>query len=166
VKFAGPPPPRTGRSADQMRQLSERRWSDAREAAKSPTKRCRTCSIEFPRDLSHFQSYKLNADRLLNVCRSCEAARMAARPRMPGSSERYREQMRLSPEESALLREYQALIRFDPCALCGVPGEVFDHIDPLARGGAHSWRNMARLCNRCNTQKQATSLLVFMLGRV
>jgi hypothetical protein len=166
VKFVGPPPPRKrGQSADVMRRMTELRWTDAREAAKSPTKCCRECARDLPRDLEHFQAYEYNADNLLHVCRSCEAARMAARPRMPGSSERYREQMRLSPEEAALLREYQSLIRFDPCALCGKPGEVFDHIDPLALGGEHSWRNMARLCARCNTQKQATPLLIFMLGR-
>ena len=41
-----------------------------------------------------------------------------------------------------------------------------DHIEPLARGGAHAWDNTAPACNPCNSAKRATPLLAFLLARL
>lgn len=42
----------------------------------------------------------------------------------------------------------------------------FDHIVPLAGGGEHASDNLAYVCARCNLEKGAKPLLVFMLDRV
>lgn len=51
----------------------------------------------------------------------------------------------------------------DRCPYCGkkISGDWLemapDHMDPIARGGAHSIRNIVICCKKCNTRKQARS---------
>lgn len=40
-----------------------------------------------------------------------------------------------------------------PCAYCGGPAEVVDHIIPVSRGGTKFRHNLAPACRRCNTDK-------------
>jgi len=42
------------------------------------------------------------------------------------------------------------------CALCGEPGTVLDHMQPLSRGGDNHWTNLRWLCEPCNVRRGAT----------
>lgn len=42
------------------------------------------------------------------------------------------------------------------CWMCGGPGEVIDHVKPLAKGGAHILCNLRPACGDCNTRKGVT----------
>lgn len=58
-----------------------------------------------------------------------------------------------------------AVLLTDPCAYCGDDAIGIDHIVPLFAGGEHDWSNVVGACQRCNSQKRATSLLRFLLQR-
>lgn len=58
-----------------------------------------------------------------------------------------------------------AYMGLDPCAYCGGPGTDWDHIEPLARGGAHSAENITRACSGCNATKRDKPLLLFLATR-
>lgn len=77
---------------------------------------------------------------------------------MPSRAETDRSLPRRNSRVSYLLR--------DPCAYCGAPSETFDHIHPQALGGNHDWQNVVGACRRCNSSKQDTSLLLFLLRRL
>jgi len=53
----------------------------------------------------------------------------------------------------------------DPCAYCGGPVDVIDHVEPRAAGGANDWMNLIGACSSCNCAKSAKSLLRFLLNR-
>lgn len=141
---------------------------EANRKCTSPTKICNTCEKEFPRTLEYFYIQKSNKDNLNCKCKSCVKIQSAAvreiRPN-PGTKQRYASVMKVSREESKKISEYKEIIKLDPCVYCGVSAEVTDHINPLARGGEHSWENLAPACNACNSAKRATSLLLFLLAR-
>lgn len=63
------------------------------------------------------------------------------------------------------LGAYYAAIRNDPCVYCGEPSSELDHIDARANGGHNYWTNLAPICSRCNAQKQARSVLNFLLAK-
>lgn len=44
------------------------------------------------------------------------------------------------------------------CAYCPAPFEHWDHVFPLARGGAHEIENLVPACARCNMSKGAKTL--------
>lgn len=61
---------------------------------------------------------------------------------------------------------YEQILREGICELCGSKGPIeIDHIEPLSKGGAHDWMNMAGLCKSCNSSKGDKSLLHFLLDR-
>lgn len=43
--------------------------------------------------------------------------------------------------------------RGTPCPYCGGPAFHIDHINPLARGGLHTWSNIEMICKTCNFAK-------------
>lgn len=52
------------------------------------------------------------------------------------------------------------------CAYChSRPFEHWDHIIPIARGGAHSIGNLTPACARCNLSKQAKLPIQFRLRK-
>lgn len=52
------------------------------------------------------------------------------------------------------------------CCYCGRAGRVtMDHIDPLARGGAHDVSNVAPACLACNSSKNSRSLLLWLAAK-
>lgn len=62
--------------------------------------------------------------------------------------------------------EWPDILRRDPCAFCGEPGETVDHIIPKARGGKPSTaQNGTGSCYHCNALKRRMSLLDFLLRR-
>lgn len=67
---------------------------------------------------------------------------------------------------AADVRELMALQR-GRCAACYEKLLRFevDHIDPLARGGEHSRRNIQLLCRTCNRQKTSKHPVDFMQSR-
>lgn len=58
--------------------------------------------------------------------------------------------------------EYGAVLMADPCAYCTAASEALDHIEPLSRGGATIWQNLAGVCKSCNGAKRTHSLLGFL----
>ncbi len=63
-------------------------------------------------------------------------------------------------------RPYVEAMRFDPCAYCGGPGGVLDHIVPRHRGGESEPENCCGVCKPCNTAKGTRSLLAHLLIRL
>lgn len=60
------------------------------------------------------------------------------------------------------LRDWQLS---DPCVYCYGPAVTLDHIVPKARGGTGRGHNLAPACRRCNTEKDAAKLVVFLAAR-
>lgn len=54
---------------------------------------------------------------------------------------------------------YGRLLLGDPCAYCGAPAEVLDHIDAMRDGGSHGFENLTGCCSSCNNRKAQKSLL-------
>lgn len=52
-------------------------------------------------------------------------------------------------------KEYERMLRCDPCSYCGGPGGTIDHIDPrpVRKAGRRSWTNLTGACERCNRTK-------------
>lgn len=61
--------------------------------------------------------------------------------------------------------EYARIVRADPCSYCGKAGGQLDHIEPVSEGGALSDENFTGSCQRCNSRKRTTPLLLFLLKR-
>lgn len=53
----------------------------------------------------------------------------------------------------------------DPCSYCGGKAAAFDHIEPISKGGANEYDNLARACWRCNSAKNSLRLVVFLARR-
>lgn len=62
--------------------------------------------------------------------------------------------------------EIAPALRRDPCAYCGGPGGVVDHIVAVAAGGVHEAENLTGACRRCNARKGTKSLLLFLANRL
>lgn len=63
---------------------------------------------------------------------------------------------------NADVTDYAQILRHDPCAYCGAPATVIDHIDALACGGTHESNNLTAACRSCNARKRTIPLLVFL----
>jgi HNH endonuclease len=71
------------------------------------------------------------------------------------------------------IAKYLDHVRCDPCAYCGAPSQVLDHIVPALRyvaehrrgglrRGTDSWANLTAACTECNGSKGSKSLLAFL----
>lgn len=74
----------------------------------------------------------------------------------------YRRRVRAGRSFTTAERDYLEVLRQDPCAYCGKPGDHLDHIVPLARGGEGDWTNLTSACRQCNQSKSARSLLSYL----
>lgn len=52
------------------------------------------------------------------------------------------------------------------CWMCGDPFQAWDHVKPLAKGGAHLLCNLRPSCNTCNCRKSAKWLGVVRLPEI
>jgi len=102
-------------------------------------------------------------------CKNCYGSRpdevqkfRALAQRLRGHARRAKIQGSLDP----LLKDYAQIIQNDPCAYCGGPMQVLDHIDPLSKDGYHQWDNLTPACARCNTKKSDKALLTFLESRL
>lgn len=124
--------------------------------------RCCTC-----RSFKLHEEFYTNKRTLLGItaqCRTCHT-RTGVSSRCPST---YRRNKRLS-EATRRARKASAFgvvskLEMDEiermygsaCLKCGATGELqWDHVKPLAKGGAHSIGNLQRLCRKCNERKQA-----------
>ncbi|HEY5708521.1 MAG TPA: HNH endonuclease [Solirubrobacterales bacterium] len=76
---------------------------------------------------------------------------------------------RRAHRDSGLTIAYKAILRGDPCVLCGKPIDGvtdIDHIVGLDRGGEDSWENMAPMDAPCNrgVKKDRTLLEALLLA--
>jgi 5-methylcytosine-specific restriction endonuclease McrA len=63
-------------------------------------------------------------------------------------------------------REWEVVLRADPCSYCGSPGGTVDHITPKAWRSRHEGPSgMTGACERCNGAKGVWPLLPFLLLR-
>ena len=116
--------------------------------------RCKGCGMPFMRSRSREQVY---------CSLSCQ---------YESRSKEYRQREdilanvhRAASNRDALLGDYYAALRSDPCSLCGKRGDIeVDHIDARSRGGANHWENYAALCSACNALKGDKPLLGFWGG--
>jgi 5-methylcytosine-specific restriction endonuclease McrA len=64
----------------------------------------------------------------------------------------------ISPKDMRLLER--------PCAYCGSNGSItMDHIVPISRGGTHGIGNLVPCCNRCNTIKNARTIMEWRMEK-
>lgn len=63
---------------------------------------------------------------------------------------------------SAIQSSFIEVLLHDPCAYCGRPSEVTDHIRSRAHGGPNGWENLTGACRKCNGWKGKRSLLSFL----
>lgn len=57
---------------------------------------------------------------------------------------------------------FRAHVKGDPCAYCGEPADVLDHIVPESQYGPNGWENLTAACSLCNTRKSGRSLLGYL----
>lgn len=76
---------------------------------------------------------------------------------------RRRERLLGADQSDAPSAEYERVLYADPCAYCGGPSEVLDHVTPLAAGGDGNVGNLAGSCSTCNARKSAMPALIFLL---
>ena len=117
-------------------------WKDAAQfykdrrtssGLKAQCKKCHSRMSIASRDLETSRANK----------RRCEASRRARRANTKGNVSK--------PEYQALENAWGST-----CLKCGSTTELqWDHVIPLARGGAHCISNLQRLCRVCNERKQA-----------
>jgi len=126
------------------------------------TWRCPTCEQDLPADA--FYSKKRSPNGLSSQCRKChtrgairtrDADNHRARQRVHEANRR----ARMARSEGTITRgDYERLRELlgEACLRCGVRERItWDHVIPLARGGAHSPLNIQPLCRPCNETKQA-----------
>jgi hypothetical protein len=58
----------------------------------------------------------------------------------------------------------RALLR-DPCVYCGGIAMMLDHIEPRCHKGPNGWENRAPSCIRCESEKNSTGLLFFLVRK-
>lgn len=59
--------------------------------------------------------------------------------------------------------EYAKIVNADPCSYCSGIGGTIDHIIPISDGGENIWTNYTGACRSCNSSKNNTPLLQYML---
>lgn len=60
-------------------------------------------------------------------------------------------------------KEWATVILNDPCVYCGGEADTIDHIEPIAAGGSGAWDNLAPACRGCNSSKNDSPLLMYLL---
>ena len=61
---------------------------------------------------------------------------------------------------------YSSTLLLDPCSYClSSQSGTIDHIVPIALGGNSRWDNLTASCKSCNSSKNDTPLLLFLLRR-
>ena len=67
-----------------------------------------------------------------------------------------------SPEDLS----YSSILLLDPCSYCQSTLEItIDHIVPIVLGGDSKWDNLTASCKSCNSSKNSSPLLLFLLRR-
>ena len=67
-----------------------------------------------------------------------------------------------SPEDIT----YSSTLLLDPCSYClSLQSGTIDHVVPIALGGDSKWDNLTASCKSCNSSKNDTPLLLFLLRR-
>lgn len=60
---------------------------------------------------------------------------------------------------------YIDALTYDPCAYCGDPTDVIDHITAASKGGDNTTANLTGCCAYCNLSKAALPMLHYLLVR-
>ena len=111
-----------------------------------------------------------------------ERTREQTRARRKANPDRYRELMRQAnhrrralkaraidtclPNVSSAAINRRFWLFGNACAYCGSYGSLhLDHVDPLARGGLHTPRNLVPACGRCNLSKGANAVEAWYLSQ-
>lgn len=100
-------------------------------------------------------------------CR-CDACKLAAKEYrlayhkanpMKESQSRHKRRARMKEVLHIPVGTQELQLKFDMypgCWICGTgPKEVWDHVKPLAKGGAHCLANLRPACKKCNSFKRA-----------
>lgn len=61
--------------------------------------------------------------------------------------------------------DFEAHLLGDPCAYCGRPAVLLDHVVPESAGGDNTVENLTASCQACNAGKQGQSLLTYLITR-
>lgn len=103
-------------------------------------------------------------------CRAYQAARRKANPRANAAMTARRKAMKLAAPGRGVTAAQWRQVLGDSLGLCVYCGErrvlTMDHIEPLAKGGAHDVDNIVATCKPCNCSKNNRSLLVWLAMRL
>ncbi len=114
----------------------------------SLVKRCKRCE-ELPSNA--FSRHRATLDGRGSYCKGC--ARRADNAERRGSGY----------VSKADARDYDAILRADPCSYCGLRvSDHVDHVDPRIESGGEGWENMTAACLSCNASKGRRTLLFHM----
>jgi 5-methylcytosine-specific restriction endonuclease McrA len=157
-------------------------YSEHREEIRRKDKEKRVASGEVFL-ASRREYYAKNRDRKVAYQRAWrsalgDVARELRKARYKELMPRYAETRRFHhAKRKALLRgangqitklEWEAIlvVHNHRCVYCGIRGDLtMDHIVPISGGGRHDALNIAPACLRCNVQKKALSVDVFLSRR-
>jgi 5-methylcytosine-specific restriction endonuclease McrA len=107
-------------------------------------------------------------ERVREIARACRARnREAVRERAKKGAVVRRARLcgvRIKVDKISLRELAELKATFDgKCAYClCADAEAFDHVEPIARGGAHSLDNLVPACTRCNSSKNARTLMQWL----
>lgn len=129
------------------------------------SKGCRPCNIERSRELRKLNKVRYAKRRreyyLENKERITEAHKAWVRnnpQRTELKNRRAAERRRNAPggpfDPSRRDYKQRLLETGEDCFYCGMPGEVWDHSVPLAKGGSNAPENLCRSCRKCNASKR------------
>jgi 5-methylcytosine-specific restriction endonuclease McrA len=145
-----------------------KRGHDQRVEARPNGKGCGACHRELEREryLGDVEGHRARAREYARANRERAVERHRAwRRAHPDHVRSYglqRHYLRQVGRDAPL--SYVELLQGDPCAYCGGPSEVLDHIEPVAGGGSSSWTNVTAACGECNGSKYVRPLLRFLLA--
>lgn len=145
------------RNSTKARNASRKYIAERRDVMKEKGRISRIKNPSYRRD-----HYVKNRER----CLALDAAYAIAHPeRKAVARAKRRARLASAPGDGVTVAQWEAVLN-DSLGLCAYCNErkplTLDHIEPLARGGAHDVTNIAAACKPCNCSKNETPLLVWL----
>lgn len=129
--------------------------------------RCSTCKALYRKTDFYAEKRKSSVSKIKSQCKKCHSkttvlTRDKDKARAAGRINEANRRARMAKARGHLSSSDMRLIRDRfgrECLKCGATKNLqWDHVIPLAKGGAHCVSNLQCLCRKCNEQKQARTM--------